>query len=636
MAANAPYYQVRSGQFVTTPRGTNTTPSHYGSEDDEYEHSATDAASSREQRPLPAPEHTSSQRSTDILVNTPEDNRNLAELLEAATTAADQAAQAMEAHDASTAQDSERRKRLSSPFADAHDTPPGKDSIAAKRRRVDVPMDPELSSTAQDSCAGSRCTSLPLTSESLLNDARAAGVHSAAALFRRPSDRPTTRKYTRPPMSKLFMSLQLSPENFLQLQALAKAYMLDLAHPERQNCVGNRGKGDTDMVKLRLFNCVREFLEGGSGEQFFGENVEKPGEKDVSEAARALGENQAPTSGERLTWPRDGNKIISLVTPLMRRMVTNERQRIYAIETRKVGAEKKDKDGSVEAVPEHASQSPSGRSTPRRSVEPHFAAVSGPSSGAISSVSQLQTLAVATFSSPGLVDRTVLDRVVDATDLPVSHYTLICRCNLTSTQLPSHSSEAPRLTNINIFLTLAAHTTSNGVVEAGIKLDQKRILSEHADDLMTYPWGILLRKVVKLLNRAKSKYPAIRNVILTHSVPDPSAETSDPDDSLRELAAAANAMQSDTVATSTEANGHRKDLNPTRAISSSPGTDTAASALPRYVIKTVGPDGWETVANSQQWIELLMRRSRDVWSDGVVNLVVELVDVPVGSDEAKV
>jgi hypothetical protein len=146
------------------------------------------------------------------------------------------------------------------------------------------------------------------------------------------------------------MSLQLSPENFLQLQALAKVYMLDTSHPERQNCVGNRGKGDTDMVKLRLFNCVRDFLNDGVGEQFFGEDVEKPGEKDAIEAARALGEDKTPDPAERLTWPRDGNKIISLVTPLMRRMVTNERQRQYAIETRKGGTKKKDKEGSVEAV----------------------------------------------------------------------------------------------------------------------------------------------------------------------------------------------------------------------------------------------------------------------------------------------
>lgn len=151
-----------------------------------------------------------------------------------------------------------------------------------------------------------------------LSEARAAGVHSAAALFRQPS---SNKKYTRPPMSKLFASLELSPENFLHLQAAAKAYMLDENHPERRECVGQRGKGDTEMVKLRLWNCVRHFLEQeGYGERFFGEHV--------------VNEGMPP---RQYVWPRDQHKIISLVIPLLRRMVTNERQRQYAIETRKGG-----------------------------------------------------------------------------------------------------------------------------------------------------------------------------------------------------------------------------------------------------------------------------------------------------------
>lgn len=75
------------------------------------------------------------------------------------------------------------------------------------------------------------------------------------------------------------------------------------------------------MVKLRLWNCVRHFLEAeGNGERFFGENV--------------VNEGMGPRT---YVWPRDQQKIISLVIPLLRRMVTNERQRQYAIETRKGG-----------------------------------------------------------------------------------------------------------------------------------------------------------------------------------------------------------------------------------------------------------------------------------------------------------
>ncbi|KAJ8613332.1 hypothetical protein MRB53_037019 [Persea americana] len=103
-------------------------------------------------------------------------------------------------------------------------------------------------------------------------DPRANGLYSAAALFRRPP--PTARKPTRPPMSKLFASLSLPPERFLILQSAAKAYMLDPACPERRACVGNRGRDEGDMVKFRLYNCVKQFLvEEGRGEEFFGVGV---------------------------------------------------------------------------------------------------------------------------------------------------------------------------------------------------------------------------------------------------------------------------------------------------------------------------------------------------------------------------
>ncbi|OBT99829.1 hypothetical protein VE01_02110 [Pseudogymnoascus verrucosus] len=155
------------------------------------------------------------------------------------------------------------------------------------------------------------------------SDARAAGVHSAAALFRRPT--PASKKYTRPPMSKLFTSLELTPEQFLYLQAAAKTYMLDPAHGERAGCVGNKARADTDLVKLKLFGCVEAFLEDeGWGERCWG-----------PDAGRGAHESR------RLRWPEGKHKIITLVTPLMRRMVTNERQRLYANETRKATGGKK-------------------------------------------------------------------------------------------------------------------------------------------------------------------------------------------------------------------------------------------------------------------------------------------------------
>lgn len=414
MSANAPYYQMRSGQS-TTPNSTNATPSRFVTEDDE--HAAV----------ISPPGHHMSIYS---------------ELLEAATTATGQAAQAMDSHDAvvvsNTAQGEGKRKRASnSPADDTATTPRPEAAMASKRRRVNVPTDPQHQTTGHGSRDNSENTSVPPSSESLLNGARAAGVHSAAALFRRSSEK-TSRKYTRPPMSKLFMSLQLSPENFLQLQAKAKAYMLDTTHPERQNCVGNRGKGDTDMVKLRLFNCVREFLNDGVGEEFFGENVEKPGQRDAIEAARALGEDKPPNTEERLTWLRDGNKIINLVTPLMRRMVTNERQRMYAIETRKGGAKKKDKEGSVEAGVQQGQTSPSGNSARGLSVEQQLLPAFGASLRAVQPP-QPASPSVLSSATPGAIaiadmartSRMVEDEPVGGTetDLQVSLKVCLFSCH---------------------------------------------------------------------------------------------------------------------------------------------------------------------------------------------------------------
>jgi hypothetical protein len=596
MAANAPYYQMPSGQFIAS---TNATPSHFVSEDDQYDLSAAAAALPHEVHPASYSESTVCQIPADAPMTSTEENHNLAELLQAATTAAGQAAQAMDAHDdissSAVIQGKGKRRRVSSsPAYDAAEAPRASDDIVTKRQRVDVPTDPQLQPAEHDARDKAQSTSVPPSSEFLLNDTRAAGVHSAAALFRRSSDK-TSRKYTRPPMSKLFMSLQLSPENFLQLQAQAKAYMLDTTYPERQNCVGNRGKGDTDMVKLRLFNCVRNFLDDGVGEHFFGENVEKPGERDTMEAARALGEDKAPAARERLMWPRDGNKIISLVTPLMRRMVTNERQRMYAIETRKGGAKKKGKEGSAEAVPQHTSQSPSGHSVRGQSVEQHLQPLFDPSLAQASHTSQP---ALPPTSSP-----------ITPTQAPVAHMTrsvppmeVDMAADRMNMPLPTSPPTEPALSNINIFLVLAPHTLPNGTIKPGVKLDEKRIFPDSLRSLTNYPWTDFLREVVALLKNATHRYPAVREHLVpqAHHLHLPASVI--PTDNLRELAAAANAMQGDGVV----ADG---DL------------------LPRYAVKTVGSGGWETVETGDEWDGMLERRGREVWADGVISVVVELVDV---------
>lgn len=222
-------------------------------------------------------------------------------------------------------------------------------STLGKRKRAEDSTTDNANKRSKDAIDPTTDPSLPFTpqqqqySQPTVAAARAAGVHSAVALFRSPSAS-AAKKYTRPPMSKLYGSLHLTPENFLHLQAAAKTYMLDTNHPDRQECVGVRGQTSVDMAKLRLFNCVKEFLEEGVGERFFPEHTSESSRGDQTtddDRMSTDGPGFGDEDGKRWVWPRDAESIISLVTPLMRRMVTNERQRMYAAESRKGGSSAK-------------------------------------------------------------------------------------------------------------------------------------------------------------------------------------------------------------------------------------------------------------------------------------------------------
>lgn len=135
---------------------------------------------------------------------------------------------------------------------------------------------------------------------------------SSLALFR-PRSKLATKKYIRPPCKSVFESLKISTEEWVRLEAEAKAYMLDITHPQRQACVGNKKNGPSNDTKIQLFKTVQRFLADGVGLVYFGE-----------------GEGE----GEKWVYPADEDRLIALLTPLMRRMVTNERQRQYARRTR--------------------------------------------------------------------------------------------------------------------------------------------------------------------------------------------------------------------------------------------------------------------------------------------------------------
>jgi hypothetical protein len=177
----------------------------------------------------------------------------------------------------------------------------------------------------------------------------------------------------------------------------------------------------------------------------------------------------------------------------------------------------------------------------------------------------------------------------------------------------------PHLSNINLFFVLACRTTCDGTVKPSIKLDEKRIVSAAPNQLTDFSWDDVQREVLKLLNNAKSKYSELRTHIVAQSTT--SAAPANLTKSLRELAAAANAMQGENNNTPTEWFEKKVD---------------GASLLPRYVVKTVGTSGWEYIDNTEQWKDLLARRSVEVWADGVVNVVVELVDVSVGVSSKEV
>ncbi|KAI9706173.1 MAG: hypothetical protein M1820_004934 [Bogoriella megaspora] len=306
--ASAPYYHpVRPAAYHTGQ---------------EYEHTNPLAAAAHMYPDMPA-DIPNEQDLADVSSQNFENNDQLEGLLQVANSVAAQEAAGKTAKVASRG----KRKRGSSPangFEDTTDQSLAHDMSNNLRKR------PRLTHTLEQSSDAStlhsslqhphahqgHSASSYVQSQNSLSDSRPPSIHSTAALFRDPSA--ASKKYTRPPMSKLFLSLEQSPESFLQLQSDAKAYMLDATHPERQDCVGNRGASDTDIVKLRLFNCARDFLEEDErGLRFFGEDV--PGE-----------------GGKQRTWvwPRDIDKVIGLCTPLLRRMVTNERQRKYALETR--------------------------------------------------------------------------------------------------------------------------------------------------------------------------------------------------------------------------------------------------------------------------------------------------------------
>ncbi|KAF3004189.1 hypothetical protein E8E13_006363 [Curvularia kusanoi] len=582
MATDAPYYQKRTSQarvdFSSSVADTETGMP--GNTEYRPTSIANTKQSNTDHHLQFYPQSGTRQSAADKQQKDSGRNDALGGLLEAATTAVTQDFTPMLPRETALVVPDPCSKRMKSNSthqidmtASAEDPSQEYEEIVAKRRRIDkVSTEPNFDISDGDTVMPPPAfkSSHSPSRDDLLIGARAAGVHSAAALFRRSSSK-TTRKYTRPPMSKLFMSLNITPENFIALQALAKTYMLSPAHPERQSCVGNRGKGDTDMVKLRLFNCVKDFLsDGGVGEKFFGEHAEKPGEKESHEAAAALGEKEG--GGEGLVWPRDGNKIISLVTPLMRRMVTNERQRLYAIDSRKSG-KKLETETGTESLAEDPVQN-SSPSTPVPDAELQLQVVLDP-------ILQRSTDVQTPSSSPKVV--TTSGAVNE--DANCTRSTVITSPVASLAPLSTNTAE-PHLTNINIFLTYVSSTSKSA------KVDEKRISTTHPAHLTFYNYAVFLDQVDSMIAQAKLTWSSIKLA--------PAMQESE---SLRGLAAAANALQPD------------KDEQQVQQ---------APDFVPRYIVKTIGSLGWQIIDSAETWYHILTERAFATWADGVCNIIVEL------------
>jgi hypothetical protein len=182
----------------------------------------------------------------------------------------------------------------------------------------------------------------------------------------------------------------------------------------------------------------------------------------------------------------------------------------------------------------------------------------------------------------------------------------------------------PYLHNINIFLILAPGGDYESASMTGIKVDEKRITSESTDGLIRYKWADFKGEVDRLLGRAGARFREVRQHCVARRSGSASAPPPQPDnltDNLRELAAAANAMQGDSTLTDSRA----QKLS-----------DASYSSLPRHVIKTVGSGGFETIDDALDWGDLLLRRSREVWADGKLNMIVELVGLRLGEEGKEV
>jgi hypothetical protein len=263
---------------------------------------------------------------------------------------------------------------------------------------------------------------------------------------------------------------------------------------------------------------------------------------------------------------------------LMRRMVTNERQRLYAIDSRK-GGKKADTESSVEDPTQHSSPGTPAAADAELQLQ-----------AALDPTLQHSTTVQTPLPSPGMVATSrTFTRDVSST----SHAIVVTSPMVSPAPSPTNATE-PHLTNINIFLMYVSSASKR------VKLDEKRISTTRPAHLTFYNYTAFLEQVSSMVTRADLLHPSIK-----------STPTIQSNESLRGLAAAANALQPD------------KDEQQSQQ------TATLSGSASRYTVKTIGPTGWQVIDSAESWYHILTERAFATWADGVCNIIVELnIDQP--------
>lgn len=194
-------------------------------------------------------------------------------------------------------------------------------------------------------------------------------------------------------------------------------------------------------------------------------------------------------------------------------------------------------------------------------------------------------------------------------------------------QLSRTGTANPNLRHINIFLVRPSSGTTSDA-----KIGERRITAEAQSHLAWYDYNDFVNEAVSLLQTAKDSHPELESWM---------GSLQAPDNNLRGLAAAANALQTEDVPQGPVAISKCTGMPPADDVSDVLPPPASAAALrptmdkcnnsgsrllSRCVIKSIGPDGWRHIRNADDWYSVLREKAFAVWADGICNVVVELVD----------